>query len=202
MRRNGERMTVRDALEAAGDTRACYECGKEISSFAIPCPACGAPPRVSASLPVPIVAPTAVVAVQPITATSALNFHVAREGKHFGPFTEVAAQNYLAEGKIRPDDLCWRPGMETWLPVSQVLRLPLAVVARPRVGNQSNAVAGCLGLLLGPVGLWYKGHWAAGFAWLAAFVIMGVATGGVGIVFAPVFWIGMAIHAMAAEPRA
>jgi hypothetical protein len=68
-------------------------------------------------------------------------------------------------------------------------------------GNQSNAVAGCLGFFLGPVGLWYKGQWAAGFAWLAMIVIVGLATGGLGIVLAPVFWIGMTIHAIVAEPR-
>ncbi|MGE5214408.1 MAG: DUF4339 domain-containing protein, partial [Nitrospirota bacterium] len=51
--------------------------------------------------------------------------HVAREGKHFGPYTEVAARSYLADGRINADDLCWRPGMNKWLPVSQVL-LPLS----------------------------------------------------------------------------
>ena len=49
----------------------------------------------------------------------------------------------------------------------------------PNSGSEkSNAVAGCLGLLLGPVGLWYKGQWAAGFAWLVMAVILGIASGG------------------------
>jgi hypothetical protein len=64
--------------------------------------------------------------------------------------------------------------------------------------KKSNAAAGCLGLLLGPVGLWYKGHWAAGFAWLAMAIVFGVASGGW---LAPVFWIGMAIHAAVAKPK-
>ena len=64
--------------------------------------------------------------------------------------------------------------------------------------EKSNALAGCLGLLLGPVGLWYKGHWAAGFAWLAMAVVFVIASGGW---LAPVFWIGMAIHAGVAKPR-
>ena len=59
-------------------------------------------------------------------------------------------------------------------------------------------VPGCIGLLLGPVGLWYKGHWAAGFAWLAVAIIVGVATGGMAV---PFLWVGMAIHAAMAEPR-
>ncbi|MDZ4658981.1 MAG: hypothetical protein SH868_15500 [Bythopirellula sp.] len=61
--------------------------------------------------------------------------------------------------------------------------------------GHSDFAAGCLGLLLGPVGLWYKGHWAAGFAWIAMFFLTMFGTGGFGILLAPVFWIGMAIHA-------
>jgi len=64
--------------------------------------------------------------------------------------------------------------------------------------NKSNLVAFILGLLLGPVGLWYKGHWPAGFAWLVMGVLFVVVTGGLA---APVFWLGMAIHAAVAEPR-
>ena len=71
-----------------------------------------------------------------------------------------------------------------------------------RTGNQSDAVAGFLGFFFGPVGLWHKGHRAAGFAWLAIMVIVALATGGLGIVFAPIFWIGMIIHAIVAKPFA
>ena len=63
---------------------------------------------------------------------------------------------------------------------------------------KSNLGAGCLGFLLGPVGLWYKGNWAAGFAWLVFAIIFGVATGGIA---APFFWVGMAIHAYVATPK-
>jgi hypothetical protein len=63
---------------------------------------------------------------------------------------------------------------------------------------KSNVTAGCLGLVLGPVGLWYKGQWAAGFAWLVLAVLLGLATGGVAAIF---MWLGMAIHAAAAEPK-
>jgi len=191
-RHNGKEMTVREALEAASTCYECYECGKEISSLAVACPSCGAPPRGTQ----PSLGSTTA------TASSALDFHVAREGKCFGPYTEVGAQNYLADGRIQPGDLCWRPGMDTWLPVSHVLQLaPTIAVSGTRTGNQSDAVAGCLGFFFGPVGLWYKGHWAAGFAWLAMIVIALLATGGVGIVFASIFWIGMIIHAIVAKPR-
>jgi GYF domain 2 len=98
-RNNGKEMTVREALST------CYECGKETSSLDVACPSCGAPFRVG----------------QPSLGSSALDFHFARKGKQFGPYTEIAARNYLADGRIKADDLCWRPGMDTWLPVSHVL---------------------------------------------------------------------------------
>ena len=106
-RHNGKEMTVREALST------CYECGKEISSLATACPSCGAPLRAAQTS----------LGSTTATASSALDFHVAREGKRFGPYTEVAARNYLADGRIQADDLCWRPGMDTWLPVSHVLQL-------------------------------------------------------------------------------
>jgi GYF domain 2 len=172
-RNNGKEITVREALST------CYECGKEINSLDVACPSCGAPFR----------------AAQP-SLESTTDFHVAREGKHFGPYTEVAARDYLADGRINADDLCWRPGMDTWLPASLVLQL---APSGRRTSNRSDAVAGFLGFFFGPVGLWYKGHWAAGFAWLAMIVIVALAKGGVGIVFAPIFWIGMTIHAIVAK---
>lgn len=66
------------------------------------------------------------------------------------------------------------------------------------VPTKSNLVAFLLGIFLGPVGLWYKRQWAAGFAWLAGALILGVATFGL---IAPIMWLGMAIHAAVAEPR-
>lgn len=46
--------------------------------------------------------------------------------------------------------------------------------------QKCNVTAGCLGFALGPVGLWYKGQWGAGFAWLTMIVIVILATGGIG----------------------
>jgi GYF domain 2 len=124
-RTDGKEMTVREALSA------CYECGKQISLTDSACPSCGAPLR----------------AAQPSLgsttgrASLALDFYVARDGKRFGPYTEVAARNYLADGRIRADDLCWRPGMDTWLPVSQVLQLaPTIAVSRTRTGVSLRAL--------------------------------------------------------------
>ena len=67
--------------------------------------------------------------------------------------------------------------------------------------GHSDWVALALGCLFGPVGLWYKGHWVAGFAWLAFIMITMVATGGLGLLLSPLFWIGMTIHAFVAPGR-
>jgi len=80
----------------------CYECGGEVSPIATTCPSCGAPLPFGYQLPI--------------------TFHVARQRKRFGPYTEAAARSSLAQGTIRSDDLCWQPGMATWLPVSRVLQ--------------------------------------------------------------------------------
>lgn len=67
--------------------------------------------------------------------------------------------------------------------------------------NHSDGLAGCLGFMLGPVGLWYKGHWAAGFAWIAAAFLFGFALFPFGFLLFPIFLIGMTIHAAAAKGR-
>lgn len=67
--------------------------------------------------------------------------------------------------------------------------------------GHSDVLAGCLGFLLGPLGLWYKGHYLAGLAWFAFwlfFVLFVLLTSGVALLalpFAPLLWIAMAIHA-------
>jgi hypothetical protein len=96
------------------------------------------------------------------------------------------------------------PEQPTRIQIPPVLQVqnPASQQFSPPPPTKSNVVAGFLGLFLGPVGLWYKGHWAAGFAWLAMAIIVGVASGGFGIVVAPIFWIGMTIHAIVAQPNA
>jgi hypothetical protein len=64
--------------------------------------------------------------------------------------------------------------------------------------NKSDNLAGCLGLALGPVGLWYKGHWFAGFAYLLLGPLLIIATGGIGL---PFIWLAMGIHAMRVKPK-
>jgi hypothetical protein len=99
-------VTVREALST------CYECGKKITSLDVACLSCGAPLRAAQPS----------FGVTSATGPLALDFYIARDAKLFGPYTEIAARKYLAEGRIKPDDLCWRPDMDSWLAVSQVLR--------------------------------------------------------------------------------
>ena len=70
--------------------------------------------------------------------------------------------------------------------------------------RKSDGLAFVLGLLFGPVGLWYKGHWIAGIVWLVATIIaVSVADALFGSVwFALPFWVGMAIHATEAGTNA
>ena len=58
-----------------------------------------------------------------------------------------------------------------------------------------------LAVFLGVVGLWYKGQWAAGFAWIVGAILFFIMTGGLGLIFLPVFWIGIIVHAGVAKDR-
>jgi restriction system protein len=60
---------------------------------------------------------------------------VARNGKRFGPYTKLAARNYLAQGSIRTEDLCWEPGMNTWLPASKALEVQPVTETAPLHNN-------------------------------------------------------------------
>lgn len=42
-----------------------------------------------------------------------------------------------------------------------------------------NGKAGWLGLILGPVGFWYKHQWMTGWAWLAILILAAIGTGGI-----------------------
>ncbi|MBX3422964.1 MAG: DUF4339 domain-containing protein [Pirellulaceae bacterium] len=61
--------------------------------------------------------------------------------------------------------------------------------------SHSDSLAAVLGVLFGPVGLWYKGHWAAGFAWIMFMLIVYLSIGDFVLLLSPLFWIGMGVHA-------
>ena len=66
---------------------------------------------------------------------------------------------------------------------------------------KSDVLAGVFGLLFGPVGLWYKRRYAAGFAWLGGTVAAAMVLGPLMQTVAPFLWIGQAVHAVRAKPR-
>lgn len=96
--------------------------------------------------------------------------------------------------EIAPGDSC--PHCRQRLPLTERSKARHSGSRAP--SEKSDGLAAVLGLLLGPVGLWYKRNWAAGFAWLAGAVVLGVVSGGV---LAPILWIGMAIHAYSADVK-
>jgi uncharacterized RDD family membrane protein YckC len=50
-----------------------------------------------------------------------VNLYIARDGKQYGPYSEEQVQSMLAAGQVMPQDLAWREGLESWVPLSQLL---------------------------------------------------------------------------------
>lgn len=73
-------------------------------------------------------------------------------------------------------------------PVGPVQRFHSAWVAK------SDTIAFFLGVFLGPVGLWYKRRIWEGIAWVLLLLVLGV-------VWWPIVWLAMAVHAGLASPR-
>ena len=67
--------------------------------------------------------------------------------------------------------------------------------------TSSDGTAVLLAIFFGVVGLWYKGQWAAGFAWIVGAILFFIMTGGLGLIFLPVFWIGIIVHAAVAKEK-
>lgn len=84
-----------------------------------------------------------------------MNYHVAQNGQQLGELSEEQIQQMLASGQLTSQDLCWREGMEGWLPVGEVFAAqpaptaPVAAVRNPyaapgarQVQSQAPAEAG------------------------------------------------------------
>jgi hypothetical protein len=72
-----------------------------------------------------------------------MNWHLVRNGKHYGPFDQQALQNLIARGQIQPGDMVRPDNSPNWIPASQALR-----VAPPPTGKKRGCL-GCLTLLIG-----------------------------------------------------
>jgi hypothetical protein len=96
--------------------------------------------------------------------------------KRYGPIETEMLQEWIAQGRCRPEDNVWTEGMEKWLPASQVSELCDGVAGPPPMPTTSGsaelpkapgAVAsmilgitsvcfGALGLVLGIIALKYS----------------------------------------------
>ena len=56
-------------------------------------------------------------------------WHVAENGAAVGPFTPQQLSGAVGSGRLRPDTLVWRAGMEGWVAAGQMPEL--AVLFRP-----------------------------------------------------------------------
>lgn len=55
---------------------------------------------------------------------------LSRNGQRFGPYTLAELQQWYCDGRLLPDDLCWRSGMEGWGTVRQLFG-PLPPIPEP-----------------------------------------------------------------------
>jgi hypothetical protein len=51
-----------------------------------------------------------------------MNYHLARSGNRYGPYTLENLRTMQAQGNILPDDLLWAEGWPNWVPATQVLQ--------------------------------------------------------------------------------
>lgn len=50
-------------------------------------------------------------------------WHISRAGKSYGPLSDKEVRLLIESGKLKPDDLVWRPGFEGWISATYALRL-------------------------------------------------------------------------------
>lgn len=75
-------------------------------------------------------------------------YTISRNGEQFGPYSDAEMHAHINSGHIQPNDLTWKEGMASWLPVSQIFSAgadagpavappPYAWQARPTVSPAS-----------------------------------------------------------------
>jgi hypothetical protein len=69
-------------------------------------------------------------------------WRVAVKGEQRGPFTLEQLRAMMAEGRLPPDALFWRPGMPNWAPSSGVPELAAAGSRGPTPGAPAGPLAG------------------------------------------------------------
>jgi uncharacterized RDD family membrane protein YckC len=69
-------------------------------------------------------------------------------GQQAGPISDIQLDEYIRGGKILPDTLIWREGMENWQPCQEVksaslLKAPIAVMAPPMAKSEGTPEIVC-----------------------------------------------------------
>jgi hypothetical protein len=54
---------------------------------------------------------------------------IGRDGQQLGPYTIAELRQYLAEGRVAPDDLVWCEGMSAWQPLAEAREIQSALSA-------------------------------------------------------------------------
>jgi hypothetical protein len=68
-----------------------------------------------------------------------MQYHIARDGQVYGPYTLDDLRRYLASGNVLPTDMAKSEEMPQWAPVSQVLGMPAMAPAYPQPGAALSA---------------------------------------------------------------
>lgn len=62
-----------------------------------------------------------------------MNYMLMRDGQQYGPYTLADLQRYVAAGNILVSDLVKSEGMDTWVPLSQIIgNIPVPAPAAPQ----------------------------------------------------------------------
>ena len=69
-----------------------------------------------------------------------MQIHINRNGQQMGPYTWEEVQSYLAQGSLLPTDTAWYEGLETWVPLSQLVPQQAAPVPVAPAPIQAAAV--------------------------------------------------------------
>ena len=75
-----------------------------------------------------------------------MQIHITRGEDSSGPYTLEQVQDYLAEGILLPDDLAWHEGLDSWVPLGELVATagapqpPEAIPAPPQPQEEIPAV--------------------------------------------------------------
>ena len=62
----------------------------------------------------------------------AIQFHIARDGREIGVFSQEEVANHLASGVLRLDDLVWWEGAPEWVVLDSIVEKPAVRMATER----------------------------------------------------------------------